>query len=71
MYFSEHKLVAEIDKQGHTDRNQNKENKRQITVRERFNCKFQRMNPDVEVCDNFLEISKIQNYMTQSNEKKN
>ena len=40
MYFSEHKLVAEIDEQGHTDRNQHEENKRQITVRERFNCKF-------------------------------
>ena len=29
MYFSEHKLVVEIDEKGHTDRNQNEENKRQ------------------------------------------
>ena len=29
MCFSEHELVVEIDKKGHIDRNQNKENKRQ------------------------------------------
>ena len=30
MYFSEHKLVVEIDEKRHTDRNQNKNSKRQI-----------------------------------------
>ena len=34
-------------------------------------CKFfHRINPDVEDFDIFLEISKIQNYITQSNEEK-
>ena len=70
MYFSEHKLVVEIDEKGHTDRNQNKENKRQIKIKEHLNWKFSRINPDVEGFDNFLEISKVQNYITQSNEEK-
>ena len=58
MYFSEHKLVVEIDEKGHTAGNQ-------IKIKERFNCKFHRINPDVEGFDIFLEISKIQNYITQ------
>ena len=70
VYFSEHKLVLEIDEKRHTERNQNEENKRQIKMKERLNCKFYRINPDVEGLDIFLEISKIQNYITQSNEEK-
>ena len=61
MYFSEHKLVVEIDEKGHTDRNQNEENERQIKTKKRLNCKFYWINPDVEGCDV---------YITQSNEKK-
>ena len=59
MYFPEHKLVVEIDGKGHTDRNQNEENKRQIKIEEDLNCKFHRVNTDVEGFDIFLEISKI------------
>ena len=70
MYFSEHKLVVEIDEKGHTNRNQNKENKRQIKIKEHLNWKFSRINPDVVGFDIFLEISKVQNYITHSNEKK-
>ena len=69
MYFSEHKLVVEIDKKGHTERNQNEENERQIKIKERLNCKFYRINPDVEGFYIFPEISKIQNYITQSNKQ--
>ena len=29
MYFSEYKFAVEIDKKGHTDRNQDEENERQ------------------------------------------
>ena len=60
MYFSEYELVVEIDEKGHTDRNQIEENKRQIKMKERLNCKFYRINLDVECFDIFLEISKIQ-----------
>ena len=70
MYFSEHKLVVEIGEKVHTDRNQNEENKRQIKIKEHLNCKFHTINPDVEGFDIFLEIRKIQNYITQSNKEK-
>ena len=48
MYFSEHKLVVEIDEKEHTDRNQNEENKRQVNIEEHLNCKFHRIDPDVK-----------------------
>ena len=35
-----------------------------------LNCKFHRINPDAENFDIFAEISKIQNYITKSNEEK-
>ena len=31
---------------------------------------FHRINPDADGFDSFLEISKIQNYMTRSNKEK-
>ena len=71
MYFSEHKFVVEIDEKGHIDRNQNKENERQTKIEKHPDCKFfHRINPDVEGFDIFLEISKIQNYITKSYEEK-
>ena len=52
MYFSEDKLVVEIDKEGHIDRNQNKENERQTEIEKHPNCKFfHRINPDVKDFD--------------------
>ena len=71
MYFSESKFVVEIDKKGHIDRNQNEESKRKIEIEEYSDCRFvHRINPDVEGFDIFLEISKIQTYITQSNKEK-
>ena len=65
MYFSEHKGVVEIDEKGHTDRNQNEENERQIKIEKHPGCKFfRRINTDAESFDVFFEISKIQNYIT-------
>ena len=70
MYFSEHKSVVEIDENGHIDRNQNEENERQTKIEKHPDCKFfHRINPDVEGFDIFLEISKIQNYITKSYEE--
>ena len=68
-YFSEHKLVVEIDEKGHIDRNQNKENERQIKIEKLLNCKFYRINPGAENFDIFVEISKIQNYIKSNEEK--
>ena len=71
MYFSESKFVVEIDKKGHIDRNQNKENERKIKIEKCYDCKFfHKINADVEGFDIFLEISKTQTYITQSNEEK-
>ena len=69
MYFSERKFAVEIDEKGHIDRNQNEANERQINIEKYSDCKFfHRINPDIEGFGIFLEISKIQTYITQSNE---
>ena len=71
MCFFQHKFAVEIDKKGHTDRNQDKENKRQTKIEKHSDCKFfHRISPDAEGFDTFLEVSKIQNYIPQSNEEK-
>ena len=71
MYFFEHKRVVEIDEKGHTDRNQNEENERQIKIEKDPDCKFfHRINPDAEGFDIFFETSKIQGYIAQSNKEK-
>ena len=71
MYFSEHKFAVEIDGKGHTDRNQHEENERQTKIEKHSDCKFfHRINPYAEGFSIFLEISKIKDYITQSNEEK-
>ena len=71
MYFSEHKGEVEIDEKGHTDRKQNEENERRIKIEKHPDCNFfHRINPDAEGFDIFFEISKIPNYITQSNKEK-
>ena len=57
--FFEHKLAAETDEKGHTDRYQDKENKRQTKIKKQnkkhSDCKFfNRINPDEENFDVFL-----------------
>ena len=48
-----------------------KENKRQTKIEKHRDCNFfHKSNPDSEGFDIFLEIGKIQNYITQSNEEK-
>ena len=70
MYFSEHKGVVEIDEKGHTGRNQKEQNERQIKIEKHPEYKFfHRINPDAKGFDIFSEISKIQNYITQSNKE--
>ena len=54
-----------------TDRNQDEENKRQTKVEKHSECKFfHRINPDADGFHIFFEISKIQNYIAQSNKEK-
>ena len=55
MYFSEHKFAVENHEKGQTDRNQDKENERQIKIEKHSDCKFfYRMNRDAEGFDIFL-----------------
>ena len=71
MYFSKHKFAVEIDEKGHADRNQGEENERQTKIEKYSDCKFfHRINPDPEGFEISLEISKIQNYITQANQEK-
>ena len=60
-----------MTKKVNIDRNQNEENERKIKTEKYSDCKFfHKINPDVEGFDIFLEISKIQTYITQSNKEK-
>ena len=71
MYFSELIFAVGIDEKGHTDRNQNDKNEKQTKIEKYSDCKFfHRINLDTEGFDIFLEISKIKDYIIQSNEKK-
>ena len=71
MYIFEHKFAVEIEEKGHTDRNQEKEYERQTKTESHSDCKFFcRINADAEGFDSFVEISKICNYISQSNKEK-
>ena len=70
MYFSEHKFAVEIDEKGHTDRNQNEENKRQTKIEKHSDHKcFHRINPYAEGFDIFLEIGKIRDTLLDQMKK--
>ena len=71
MYIFEQKFAVEIEEKGHTDRNQEKEYERQTKTENHSDCKFfRRINADAEGFDSFVEISKICNYISQSNKEK-
>ena len=46
MYFSELRLVIEVDENGHTGRNDDEENERQRKIETELNCIFYRISPD-------------------------
>ena len=50
-YFPKYKVAIEVDKLGHKDRDQTKENKRQKDLKEYLDCKFIRINIDEKNCD--------------------
>ena len=70
MHFLEHELAIEVDEKGHTDRDEKKENEREEKIKKELGCKFIRINPDAENYDIFVEIGKIQVYITKSNKGK-
>ena len=62
-YFLKHKLVIEVDEQGHNDRDINYEIRRQKAIEKELDCEFIRINPAKEGFNIFVEIGKIQNYI--------
>ena len=59
MYFSEHKRVVEIAEKGHTDRNQNEENEKQIKIEKHPDRTFfHRINPNAEDLIFFFKLVK-------------
>ena len=68
-YFPRHKLAMEVDELGHLDRNEEDETKRRKKLEERFRCTFDWINPDKENFDIFVELGKIESYISESNKK--
>ena len=72
-YFPKYKVAIEVDKLGHKDRDQTKENKRQKDLKEYLDCKFIRINPDeknFDIYDGFKKILTFINEFKQKQTKK-
>ena len=54
---------------GHLDRNEEDETRRQKKLEEHLKCTFFKINPDKENFDIFLELGKIESYISESNKK--
>ena len=54
LYFHDYEFAIEIDENGHSDRNIDKEIKRQKTLEQDLGCNFIRIDPGKE--DLFLEL---------------
>ena len=67
-YFPKYKLAIEVDEQGHYGRDIGYEIQRQYKYKE-LGCEFIRINPAKKNFNNFVEIGKIQNYVTKSTKK--
>ena len=63
-YFPKYKLAIKADAQGHNDRDIDYEIERQKAIEKEIGCKFIRINPAKKDFNTFLEIGKIQNYIT-------
>ena len=68
-YSPRHKLAIEVDELGHLDRNEEDEMKGQKKLEEHLQCTFFRINPDGENFDIFIELGKIESYISESNKK--
>ena len=65
LFFPVHQLGIEIDKNGHTDRSEIKEQEREETIKNK-GITLIRINPDNEVFDVFNEIREIQDFIYES-----
>ena len=65
IYFTKYCLAVEIDEKGHTDRDLEFEEKRQVALEKKLNCTFIRINTSRENFDADYEASKIQVFISQ------
>ena len=68
-YFFTYESAIEVDKQGHNERDIDYEIERKKAIENELGCEFIRINPAKENFDIFVEIGKIQNYITKSTKK--
>ena len=68
-YFPKYKLAIEVDEQEHNSRDIDYEIARQKALEKELTCTFIRINPAEENFNIFVEIGKIQNYITKSTKK--
>ena len=68
-YFPKYKLAIEVDEQGHNDKYIDYEIERQKAIEKELDCKFIRINPAKKDFNIFVEIGKIQNYITKTTKK--
>ena len=69
LVFPVHKLDIEVDENGHTDRSEIKEQKREQTIKEETGFHIIRINPDKENFDINDEIGEIQAFISKSSFK--
>ena len=67
-YFPKYKLAIEVE-QGLNDKDTDYEIERQKSVEKELGCEFIRINLAKENFNIFVEIAKIQNYITKSTKK--
>ena len=65
-YFPKHKLAIEVDEQVHNDRDIDYEIERQKAIENKLGYEYIRINPAEKDFNIFVEIGKIQNYITKS-----
>ena len=71
LYFHDYKLVAEIDENGHGDRNIDYEIKRQKTIEQERGFHFIRIDPGKENFDIVKAINEILRHRQSSNQLTN
>ena len=68
-YFPRHELAIEVDELGKLDMNERDKIKRQNKLEEHFKCAFFRISTDKGNFDIFLELNKIESYISEINKK--
>ena len=66
IYFHDYKLVVEVDRKVHKDRNIDHEMQIQKALEKKLSCKFIRINPDERDFNTFKTINEIHRQIKKS-----